>query len=247
MVAAALLRQRHLEIATNNLANASTVGFKAERPYFDLYREAQSPDELRPLGDDLVRQSRWAGTNVDYKGGKIQHTTNPLDLSLVGPGFFVLQSPQGPRYTRAGQFTLSVNREIVSQDGWPVLGEGGAPIRVPAGGEGEKIVIGLTGEVRMGDRPVGRFQVVDFPQPYRLFKQHGASFSTVDARETGAAVANPQMVQGTLELSYVSPISEMVALIETARLYEAYQKVFQSFDSMSDRAVNDLGRTQATS
>lgn len=243
VVAAALLRQRHLEITTNNLANASTVGFKAERPFFDLHRDSQPPDEIRPLGDDLVRQSRWAGSHIDYSGGKTQQTTNPLDLSLVGSGFFVLQTAAGLRYTRAGQFTLNGNREIVSQDGWPVLGRGGAPIRLPVG-EGAKIVIGQTGEVRVGEQAAGQIQVVDFPKPYRLFKQHGASFSTIDPRETGTPVAIPQMVQGSLELSNVQPVTEMVGLIETARLYEAYQKILQSFDTMNDRAVNDLGRTQ---
>ena len=245
VVAAALLRQRHLEITTNNLANANTVGFKSERPVFDLHRDGQSPDEIRRLGSDLVQQSRWAATLVNYAGGKIQHTANPLDVSLVGSGFFVLQSPNGLRYTRAGQFTLNGNREIVSADGWPVLGPDGRALRLPAAGA-DKIVIGQTGEVRVGEQPAGRIQVVDFPQPYRLFKQNGAAFSTIDPQQTGTPVTNPQMVQGTLELSNVSTITEMVELIETARMYEAYQKILQSFDTMSDRAINDLGRTQAT-
>ncbi|MBI3128948.1 MAG: flagellar hook-basal body protein [Candidatus Tectomicrobia bacterium] len=242
VIAAALLRQRHLEIATNNLANASTVGFKAERPVFDLHQTEAPADEIRPLGGDLVRQSRWAATLINYSGGKTQHTANPLDVSIVGDGFFVLQTPEGRRYTRAGQFALNGSREIVSADGFPVLGVEGRAIRLPAG---DKIVIGQTGEVMVGNAVAGRIRVVDFPKPYKLFKQNGAAFSTIDPREEGTPVAAPQLVQGSLELSNVSPISEMVALIETARLYEAYQKIFQSFDSMSDRAVNDLGRTQS--
>ena len=242
MVAAALMGQRHLEIAANNLANVNTVGFKAERPMFELNQETQAPDAASRLGPGLVRRSRWAGSHIDYTGGKTQQTGNPLDLAIGNPGFFVIQSPNGLRYTRAGQFTISSNQEIVTSQGWPLLGTNGQPIRVRTGGG--PIAVGYGGEVLMGGQAAGKIQVVDFPRPYRLFKEQGSVFGVVDPAERGTPVATPQIAQGTLEMSNVSAIKEMVGLIETARQFEAYQKVIQSFDAMSDRAVNDLGRSQ---
>jgi len=245
IVGSALLHQRHLEIATNNLANMNTVGYKAERPLFRLDANFLPPGEFPHLGKDAIQRSLWSRTHIDFTQGNIKQTGNPLDVALNGPGFFVLQTPDGPRYTRAGQFKLNGAGDLISPEGWPVLARGGNPIRLAGAAlAGAKILIGGAGEVQVGGQAVGQLDVVDFPAPYRLEKRGGATFALTDPDARSTPVAAPRIVQGALEHSNVGSVAEMVGLIETARLYEAYQKILQSFDDARGRAVNDLGRVQ---
>ncbi|MFC1491112.1 flagellar hook-basal body protein [Nitrospinota bacterium] len=245
IVSASMLQQRRLELLANNLAQVNTTGYKSDVPVFriDVNRATEGQD--LSLGPDIVQQSAWKFTHVNYSQGSFSQTSNPLDMALNGDGFFVLRSPDGLRYTRAGQFSLSSDGTIISPQGWPLLSTGDDPIQLPnASAVSGGIYVNQSGQVFSNGQIVGQIKIADFPKPYLLDKRGFASFSPVDPGVDITTPANTQVFQGYVEESNVNPISEMVKLIEVARLYEAYQKAIQSFDSIDDRAVNDLGRVE---
>lgn len=242
VVSSSLVQQRRLEILANNLANLNTVGFKSDTPIFQV----GSVSELKGgegVNNTVVEQTSWVDSATDFSQGPMTRTNNPNDVALNGHGFFVLQTPAGVRYTRSGQFTTDSQGELVSKDGFQVLGKGGVPIRIEPSRIGRAgMVINSEGEVRVEGQLLGQIDVVDFPRPYRLEKRGNSLFEAITPDQETIPVPNTVFVQGSLEGANVGAIEQMVALIEVARLYESYQKILQSFDDMDNRAVNDLGR-----
>lgn len=242
IVGSALLQQRRLEILANNLAQINTPGFKADVPVFRIYDNAAGAEIGGQFESAVVQQSTWKFTHIDFTQGPANLTNNPLDLALNGDGFFVLQSPDGPRYTRSGRFTLNGEGQIVASQGWPVLGQGGAPIQISnvnstSGG----IFINESGQVISNGAVAGQIKIVDFPKPYALEKKGFSSFAPVDPTLATTTPKDTKIQQGYIEGSNVNAIGEMTKLIEISRLYEAYQKMLQSFDEVDNTAVNDLG------
>ena len=241
IVGSALLQQRRLELLANNLAQVNTPGYKADIPVFRIYSgtsgvETEQPDSV------VIEQSAWKFTHIDFTQGPANLTNNPLDLALNGDGFFVLESPDGPRYTRSGRFTLNGEGQIIAPQGWPVLGQDGAPIQIAnvdstSGG----IFINNSGQVIANGEVAGQFKIVDFPKPYALEKKGFSSFVPADKTLAATTPENTKIQQGYIEGSNVNAIGQMTKLIEISRLYEAYQKMLQSFDEVDSTAVNDLG------
>lgn len=248
IVTSALLQQRKLEIAANNLANVSTVGYKAEFPVIDTKNPPKDQNARFSGGDQGVSRSDWKSTHINFAEGAKRETGNSLDLALSGPGFFVVQAPDGLRYTRGGRFEMNEAGQLSTNEGWPVIGKGGAPI--PIGSSvtvGGRISINTSGEVTVNGQNVGQIEVVNFADLKKLEKRGSVTFVSADPNDVPAPVAVPKVQQGVLEMSNTSPLHEMVGLIETARLYETYQRMLQSFDQSDDRAINDLGRVQQIS
>jgi flagellar basal-body rod protein FlgG len=173
---------------------------------------------------------------IDYAPGTVSQTGNNLDLAIDGDGFFVVSTPGGPAYTRQGNFRLSSDGTLVTADGYPVMGQGGA-IRV----QGSRVDINGQGVVTVDGNPAGTITVVDFPRPYNLTKSASALFSATDPKMIPQA-ATGAVRQGHLEGSNVETISEMVQMIETSRYYEACAKVIRGFDDMTAKATTDMGR-----
>jgi flagellar basal-body rod protein FlgG len=246
-VSGSLAHEKRLAILTNNLANANTVGFKADRPVFQveplpevvgpLADSAAAPAAMMPLnhlqGRDSA-QTRLSAVHTDFTQGGLRTTGNPLDVALEGRGFFAVQTADGVAYTRQGTFSLNAEGVVVTAQGLPVLGDNG-PLRLPPG----KIEIDASGQVRVGSTVVDRLKVVDFPQPYALEKQGDALFRTA-VPNPPATTANAVVRQGALETANVEPVRLLVSVMETSRAYEAYQKVIQAFNDTAGRAVNDI-------
>ena len=246
-VSGSLAQEQRLAILTNNLANTNTAGFKADRPVFQvealpnvvgpLAASEAAPAAMTSLsrfqGRDSA-QTQLSAVHTDFTQGDLRTTGNPLDVALEGRGFFAVQSAAGVAYTRQGTFSLNPEGVVVTAHGLPVLGDKG-PLRLPQG----KIEIDATGQVRAGGTVVDRLRVVDFPQPYALQKQGDNLFRSVvpGAPET---TANAVVRQGVIETANVEPVRLLVAVIETSRAYEAYQKVIQAFNDTAGRAVNDI-------
>jgi len=135
--AGAVAQSNALDATANNIANAATAGFHGDRVTFkEALTAARSPD-VAVVG---------AGTSrVDTQAGALTQTENPLDLALEGDGFFAVQTPQGTRYTRAGNFQLDAERQLVTSDGHPLRGEGGSPITIPP--DASAIAVSAEGEV----------------------------------------------------------------------------------------------------
>jgi len=245
VVGSAMLTQRRLEIVANNLAQVNTPGYKADVPVFRIDKTHKPDAHVGHLGPDAVQQAAWRFTYTNFDQGSFNKTDNPLDLALNGSGFFVLKSPDGPRYTRSGQFGINREGVIRSQQGWPLLGVDNGEIRLPnASSLRGGVFINQSGQVFSNNNVVGQIQVAEFPKPYALEKRGYSSFSMIDPNIEPIKPKTTDIFQGYIEDSNVNAVAEMVKLIEIGRLYESYQKAVQSFDAIDEKAVNDLGRVE---
>ncbi|MBI5057026.1 MAG: flagellar basal-body rod protein FlgF [Nitrospirae bacterium] len=224
----AILKQRHMDLFAQNVANASTPGYKKERISFKDY--LIPVDNKPPLVTDGRTMTELGKVENDFSSGGIMSTGNPLDLAVNGEGFFSLE---GNKYTRNGNFKIDSEGYLAAQDGTKVFGSGG-PISV----QGKKINISTSGEVFVDDISVGKLKIVDFPDKTTLRKLNGGAFSTdMPGEEVKSSVS-----QGFLESSNVDAVKEMVQMITAIREFEAYQKMIQSFDDATSKVTNEMGK-----
>jgi flagellar basal body rod protein FlgG len=229
------LWHRH-ELLANNLANASTAGFKQD----DVLVVAGStpPAALADAAGSMTPVGRYSMAHwTDHAAGLFRDTGRELDVAIDGPGFLVVETPRGLRYTRAGALAIGRDGMLVSSAGHPVMGEGG-PITVRTA----SVVVTPQGEVRDGERVAGRLRVVDFPTPYRLAKEGDGVFVPIHPSAEPVPAADYQVRGGTLEQSNVDPVRTMVHMIEMLRHYESAQRIVQAVDEADRAAANDLGR-----
>ncbi len=194
---------------------------------------------LLPQAGDTKRTAKAEVMRTDFSEGIVKETGNPLDFALEGDGFFVVQTPQGPRYTRAGNFTLDAQRQLVTQDGYPVLGDG-API-VLNDTTGKGIWLSRDGNFMVDDTQVAHLDVVKFKNPQALERMGNNLYSSTNASGQ-AAPANTGVEQGYLEGSNVNPVEEMINLLDIYRAYEAQQKTLKAADQLDGHAANDVGK-----
>ncbi|MCC7202961.1 MAG: flagellar basal-body rod protein FlgF [Nitrospirae bacterium] len=221
-----------LTIIANNVANINTAGYKADRPVFrvDVPDSTSTTATASPVKDKYYTVIDSVFT--DFNTGVIRQTGNVLDLAIEGEGFFVVDTPQGARYTRSGNFVLDSSNALTTVDGHMVMGEGG-PIVVEEG----KISIDAEGRVSVDGSEVARIRIVDFDKPYMLQKDQNNLFSG-----TGEKTAEGyKVLQGAIEMSNVNSVKEMASMISVLRGYESYQKVMTTLDEMSAKA-NEVGR-----
>lgn len=224
--------ERRMEVLSNDMANVDTVGFKKQRVTFEEYLLSQPRDPARAAKGEVVK--------TDFSQGTIHKTGNPLDLAIEGEGFFVVQTPAGKRYTRAGNFTLDARHQLVTQQGYPVLG-GGAPI-VLEDTTGKGIWLSIDGRFYVDETDAGQIDVVTFEDPGRLEKAGANLYVPTDYSGPEMPVQS-SVRQGYLEDSNVNPVEAMVGLIDLYRAYEAEQKAVQIMDQLDGRAANDVGKT----
>jgi flagellar basal-body rod protein FlgG len=246
--AAALAYEKRLEVVANNLANVNTAGFKRDAVSFQAYlaTEAGLAQAVQPPYPNPQAGSNFWITyesRTDFTPGPLKQTGNVCDLAVNGKGFFSAESPEGTRYTRRGNFALSADGILVTQEGWPVQGEGGE-IRVDgrgAGAGGPELIVGADGTVRVNGRDVGKLRIEDFPQPGSLIKSGQGYFKA--AGGGGEPLENCSIAQGFLEMSNVQAVSNMVEMIEILRGYESYQRIIRSVDEANSKSINEVGRT----
>jgi flagellar basal-body rod protein FlgG len=226
----ALVQTRRLELVTQDLANVNTAGYKGERIVFREVLEAPPKPDERIGGQVVVTEQR-----TDFSNGNLRPTGNPLDLALMGEGFFAVQTAAGVRYTRQGAFSLSVNKTVVTPAGEAVLGESG-PIRV----DGDKVDITAEGDVLVDGEEVDRLKIVRAEDPRRLVREGQTFFRAEDADVQPATAV--QVVQGSLEEANVNPIESMVTLIDLQRQFEAYERAMRTMDSVTEKVVDQAGR-----
>jgi flagellar basal-body rod protein FlgG len=180
----------------------------------------------------LIRPTKLT---LDLSQGLLKPTGNPLDLAISGEGFFVVQTPRGERFTRKGDFSLDRNGFLVTNEGFQVLGEGG-PIEI---GRGREVVINERGEVTVDGEVIDTLRIVTFSKEARLIPEGNGLI-----RAEGGEVLPAEgfsVKQGFLEGSNVSPIEEMVRLMNLIRLFEAYQKALQtSFEDLSRKLIQEV-------
>lgn len=187
---------------------------------------------------------------VDYSQGAMESTGNTFDLAIAGEGFFVIQTPNGIRYTRNGAFFKNQNGVLQDIRGYKLLDTNNQPITIPANIPGERIFISGDGTIsaRNGlngrSQQIGQIQLVQFANRLQIQKQGDNLFYAVT--DNNGNVAQPQqatgeIIQGCLEKSNVEIVREMVELIHNHRLYEANAKAVTTQDTMLDASVNKVG------
>lgn len=211
-------------VATNNLANAETPGFKGERAFARLIGNGDSP---------------VIGALTDLTEGALNPTGNPLDVALVGgTRFFVVETSAGERLIRGGALSLDDNGRLVDAGGRPLLKEEGGAIVVPPG---TTVTIGQDGTVTAGGVALGRLRVESVPGPEWLQHEAAGLFLAADGREAVRG-EDRGVRQGTLEESNVSTLESMVDLINIQRTYSAVQGGIRTLDGVLDTIVNRIGR-----
>lgn len=218
---AALTRQaglmREMRAVANNMANSSTTGFRREGVVFSEHMTALG-------GRGTLSMANAQGREVDLSPAPLTQTGGKLDLALEREGFFMVQTPQGNRLTRAGAFMTSAEGELVNADGHRVLDDGEAPLALPPGTR--NIGVGPDGTISADGQPVGRVGIFAQPDPARLRHEGGTLFSAEGAEPAPDAVVR----QGFLEESNVNPVLEIARMIEVQRAYELGQSFLDGED-----------------
>ncbi|MBN2483023.1 MAG: flagellar basal-body rod protein FlgF [Candidatus Omnitrophica bacterium] len=233
---------KNQEIISNNLANADTAGFKRDQLVITSFREflinrINDPKDQghAPLIGSYSLGTEPLGTYTDHSEGGIISTERKFDVAIQGDGFFVIDTPQGEQYTRAGSFYLSNEQTLVTSEGYPVLGENGLVTITD-----ENFIIGPEGEVVVDGTIVNRLLIVDLP-PQAMIKS-GDSLWRVEGEGGAAPATGYKIVQGHLESSNVNVVKEMVDMIAGMRTYEANQKTLVMQDETLGRLISELAR-----
>ena len=219
--AALQMLERRQQVLANNLANASTYGFKAETTF------------ARLMDNQLAK----AGAALDLSPGNLTETGNPLDLAMEGEGFFVIDTPAGERLVRSGSFRLDATRQLVDGQGNPLLSENGA-VRIPANGVVE---IDSTGVVNVAGKPLARLRVERVANGVDLQHEGGTHF-VPDASRADVPATERRLKQGFLEESNVNTMLAMTDMISVLHRYGAAQKTLSTIDSVRGVAVTDLAK-----
>lgn len=209
--------EREFDIIAHNMANVNTAGFKRRCSGFTQALEAQNGG---PAGDQGVELSPGA---FDFSQGTLVQTDRTLDVALYGKGFFVIESPDGPLYTRHGIFQTNQNGQIVDTAGRLVAGTGG-PVLVPPDVDVSQIHVDDAGRVSAGQASLGQFRLVQFADKEARLLPAGLNCfrAPKDVQPTDAA--NVAVRQGYEEASNVTLVDELVNMIMVSRLYEANMK-----------------------
>ena len=239
----ALLSQRRLEILSNNLANINTAGFKREKAFLSIL---ENPREVREnlaavaksQGGGTVPLWQQLETKTILAQGVVKPTGNPFDLALEGKGFFCVESPEGERYTRSGGFTLSPEGDLVTHDGYRVLGKGG-PIRIEGAAQ---FSVDEEGNVTIDGAQADKLKVVSFTEEASLERVGSTLFAASDLAGQEEKSGSIKVSQGFLEMSNVEAVQTMTEMIELLRGYEAYQKTIRQIDDMTSKSINEVGR-----
>ncbi len=209
------------ETITHNLANVSTAGYKRRCNTFSKSLQEQM------TGTDAETYSPGnieLNSSLDFSQGNISETGRALDFAISGKGFFVIETPNGPLYTRNGIFQINQNRQITDSQGRIVAGEGG-PITIPSDVGIPQVSVSNDGSIIAGDATIGKFQLVDFEDnEAKLVPTGDSCYQMPDTNIQPVAAENIILKQGSQEVSNVKMIEELVDMIMVSRLYEANMK-----------------------
>ena len=216
-----MAQEERMHLTSNNMANVNTPGFKKDVPIFEGF---------------LVKQSK-----THFGQAPFERTDRDLDIAIDGTGFFQIETDAGVRYSRNGNFKVNSEGEIVTMDGYPLVGAGFVP-------EGAKqIIIGPQGDVQAINQDgeaeaIGQIEMVELADPNMFIKEGYGMYVPKSPDFVPQPAENTKLEQGFLEKSNVNPINESVQLIEMQRIYEAMQKIVHSRQEMDDKVIGQLGK-----
>jgi flagellar basal-body rod protein FlgF/flagellar basal-body rod protein FlgG len=224
-------RTQALDTIANNLANASTVGYRTQHNVFSSVLEQAGGATGSDVNQAINNFGLLSGTSLDETQGALQKTGNPLDVAIQGSGFFVVQTGGGNEmYTRNGSLQVSSKGQLVTQEGDPVMGAKG-PITLPPG----TVSISPDGTISSNGAVAGKLKVVDFPEGTQL-ESAGQNYYTAPAN-TAKDATSATVQQGMVESSNVNPVSSMVELINAQRSAEMMQRALSMYNTEIDKTA----------
>ena len=220
---ARILRQ---QVIANNLANVNTTGFKKDRAFHQVLNIA-----------NVQKGIEYEEITV-FEQGALRETQNPFNFAIKGNGFFVIETENGNRYTRNGNFDIDEQGQLILPGAGAVLGEGG-PIIVG----NQEFDVNLNGEIVMQDMPVAKLKIVTFEDLSQLKKEGNNLMALKDEEESLEMKSDSSTVhQGFVEESNVNALEEMINMLTLYREFEADQKSLQAFDKVMDDTANRIGK-----
>lgn len=266
----AIAQTLKMDTIANNIANVNTTGFKKDQQTFSEYLTAMEKEQdvmkvpRMPASIDSFYELNGgdkafvdaAGTYTNFEQGSLKSTGGKLDVAIEGAGFFEVGTPNGVKLTRAGNFTVDGNGQLVTKDGYPVLMEAAEGADGLVAGENfdsrtvrisgtATINISDGGEVFEGETKIGKLSVVNAANTDALQKI-GNSYYTLKENMNAeiSSIKAPSLKQGFLETSNVNIINEMTDMIMAQRVFEGTQKAISAYDNMSDKLINQVGNTK---
>jgi flagellar basal-body rod protein FlgF len=235
---------RELDVVANNLANMETTGFKSDNSVFEEYLMPVARADNFPGAAKRLSYVQDRATWHNLSQGQLQQTGNPLDVALDGNGFLVVQAPQGERYTRNGALQLSATGQLVTSEGYPVLGDNGPIVLQPLDRE---VSISADGRISVLEGPTagaesqrGKLRVVSFAQPDSLQKDESTLFAPGDDGAAPQAAPNVKIVQGSIEKSNVHGVASMTRMIEITRNYSEVAQMLQNLSDLKKNSIQQL-------
>ena len=229
--------QRQMDVVANNLANLNTTGFKAESLLFAPYQMPVAADNDFGSQTQLTYTEDWATTH-DMTTGALDQTGNPLDLAVMGNGFLTVQTAAGPRYTRSGSLAINASGTLVDLGGNPVLADGG---EVHFDTADTNITILKDGTINTSQGNKGKLSVVEFANPQAMTREGNNLWAGSNPQPATAT----SVVQGAIEHSNVSGVSEMAQMMRVQRAYQQLADAMQRQDDLRNTAVQKLGSLAA--
>ncbi|MHA1565332.1 MAG: flagellar basal-body rod protein FlgF [Alphaproteobacteria bacterium] len=220
--------QNQMDIIANNIANSSTAGFQGQNSMFAaVLSKATTGDQVAFVED--------RGVLRNIESGPLSSTSNPLDIAIKGEGYFVIETEEGPRYSRNGAFRVDADGQLVNVDGDPILSEDNLPI-VFAPGETD-IQVSRDGSVSTENGVISRLRLVTFANEQDMSK---AGNNLYETEQEPLEAPDSEFVQGMLEGSNVKAVVELTRMIQVMRSYQGAAKLIESEDERNKRAIQTL-------
>ena len=227
---------RWQEVISENMASSTVPGYKRQDLSFSAVEAGNKGGAITGQHWSMPR----ASSNINFRQGEMRYTGAPTDVAVEGAGFFEVAMPNGSHaYTRDGEFSINAQGQLVTKQGYAVMGDTG-PISVSKSNSGP-ISIGPDGQVTQGTERLGKLQLVDFNNPNLLTPISSGYFISNNPSLRGESVRSPNVRQGFLETANTSPVNEMANLIGVMRSYESNQKIVQLTDDRMSKAISELG------
>jgi len=239
--------RRELDVVANNLANLNTTGFKADGNIFEEYMMPIARSDRFTGADRRLSFVLDRATWHDLSQGPLQQTGNPLDVAIDGNAFLAVQTPQGERYTRNGALQINGQGELVTSQGYRVVGEQGPIVFQPGDRD---IAISREGSItvreanNVTETQRGKLRLVGFAQPERLAKD-GTSLFAAQAGVAAQAAPTAGFIQGSIEKSNVRSVAEMTRMIDITRTYTAIAGLLQAQGDLRRTAIERLAEVPA--
>jgi flagellar basal-body rod protein FlgF len=245
-----MVLSHELDVVANNIANVDTTGYKSDRAAFSEYLTTGAANQRFSGRDRRMSFVEDRATWIDYSPGALTRTGDPLNVAIDGKGYFTVQTPRGQRYTRNGAFGVNGTGQLVTSEGYQVLGDGGPITFQPTDHD---ISISQSGiiTVREGasttDSQRGKLQLASFARPQALQKDGSSTFMAPNGVNPDPAPTNTRVVQGSIEKSNVNAVAEMARMIEITRSYSDIAAILQQQGDQRRNALQQLSQLPTSS